>query len=85
MDGFSMELGCEDNKEELEYGGFANPEEQNQFARYAPLLEFGQEISRFAMKMDTIGEDVGQSVQNCAALRHRMNVSAKFIQYSINQ
>ncbi|KAF7639461.1 hypothetical protein Mgra_00001138 [Meloidogyne graminicola] len=81
MDGMEFE---ENNKEESEYyGGFANNEEQNQFARYAPLLEFGQEISRFAMKMDSVGDDVEQSVQNCAALRHRMNftILVLFLQF----
>ncbi|KAL7074000.1 hypothetical protein ACQ4LE_006566 [Meloidogyne hapla] len=78
MDGFQMEVGFDDNKNESsEYGGFANPEEQNQFSRYAPLLEFGQEISRFAM--DNVGEDVGQ--QNCAALRHRMNAAFSLLCY----
>ena len=78
-----MDVECEDAKDGLtEYGGFSTMEEQKQFIRYAPLLEYGQEISRFAMKMDNIsnvGVEDGQSVQSCAALRHRMNVCFNFV------
>ncbi|CAK5082468.1 unnamed protein product [Meloidogyne enterolobii] len=80
-----MEVECEDAKDELtEYGGFSTMEEQKQFIRYAPLLEYGQEISRFAMKMDNIsnvGVEDGQSVQSCAALRHRMNAAFSLLCY----
>uniref|UniRef100_A0A914LPU9 Uncharacterized protein n=3 Tax=Meloidogyne TaxID=189290 RepID=A0A914LPU9_MELIC len=85
LDGFKMEVENEDAKDELtEYGGFSTMEEQKQFIRYAPLLEYGQEISRFAMKMDNIsnvGVEDGQSVQSCAALRHRMNAAFSLLCY----